>query len=92
MILKYSEEINIKIDSAKADKLPPEVFPEDKIKNINALSGQSFKYRWQLENALRALNPAWNKKAATVINKKDNERTEQQFQILEGTFKWVSQD
>lgn len=92
MILKYSEVIKVSIDPEKIKKLPEDLFSEEEKNHILKLSGRQFNYRWELERALRAQNPAWKKLPATVLNKKVNNKIAEQFKIIEGTFKWESQD
>ncbi|MGN0905160.1 MAG: inorganic phosphate transporter [Alphaproteobacteria bacterium] len=89
-ILKYSEVVKMKIDPSKMKKLPENVFSEEEIKNIQALSEQSFEHRWELENALTALNPAWRHLPATTLNKQANKKLMRQLELLERTFKWES--
>ena len=91
-ILAYSEVWKIRIDPSKIKKLPENEFSPEQMKDMEALSGKTFEYRWELEDALAALNPVWSPLPDTVLNKQKNKEIAQQFQILEGTFKWVSQD
>ncbi|MGN0905161.1 MAG: inorganic phosphate transporter [Alphaproteobacteria bacterium] len=91
-ILAYSEVWKIRIDPSKIKKLPENEFSPEQMKDIEALSGKTFEYRWELKDALAALNPVWSPLPDTVLNKQKNKEIAQQFQILEGTFKWVSQD
>ena len=89
VILKYSEVVWMKIDPEKEKKLPKDMFSEEQMRSIQALNGQIYDHRWQLEDALKEQSPEWEKLPATVLNKKVNNSINRRILVLENTFKWT---
>ena len=88
-ILKFAEVVWIYIDPAKEKKLPKDMFSEEQMQSIQALNGQIYNHRWQLEDALKEQSPEWEKLPATVLNKKVNNSINRRILVLENTYKWT---
>ena len=85
-LLNLAEQVNIYIDPEKIDMLDTAYLTQKQLDDIKALSGKTFRYRWELQNALSALDPEWAFLPETTLNKQSNKNIAQDLHIVEMTF------
>jgi PiT family inorganic phosphate transporter len=58
---------------------------------LEKLSGQQFQYKWQFDQALQKISPAWLYKATNIGNRTYNQNLKAQYEYLYRTFAAASQ-
>ena len=85
-LLNTAELLKIYIDPEKFENLDPQMFSEEQISQIKQLSGLTFSYRWELQDALIKISPEWAFRPATVINKRYNKALAVELSQIENVF------
>ena len=86
MVISAAEIYEIQLDDAKIGKLDKEYLGDEKIRAVEKLAGQSYRYKWQLHDALVAQTEAWKMRPATKLNKAFNKKLGAQLDYLYHTF------
>lgn len=84
--LNTAEVVKMFMDMEKTDMLDPKMFTAEDFADIRQLSGLTFTYRWELQDALIRLNPNWEYKPAGVLNKQFNKALSVKLSMIESTF------
>ena len=87
-ILSYAELVYFKIAPEKIKQLPTEMFSEEQLNDITALSGQAFSHTWKLQNVLNNMDPEWKMLPENILNKQENSQKKRRIRLLEKVFKW----
>ena len=85
-LLNTAELLKIYIDPEKFENLDPQMFSEEQISQIKQLSGLTFSYRWELQDALIKISSEWAYRPATIINKRYNKALAVQLSQIESVF------
>jgi len=87
-IFELAEVDSFYIDSTLAStELDAEMFSPEQIEAVKKLHGRLFIHKWQLDDALAQLSPAWRLKPNTIRNKFFNKNILKKRQILYQVFK-----
>ncbi|MHB2150754.1 inorganic phosphate transporter [Calditrichota bacterium LG25] len=87
-IFELAEVDSFYIDSTLAGtELDAELFSPEQIEAVKKLHGQIFVHKWQLDDALAQLSPAWRLKPNTIRNKFFNKNILKKRQILYQVFR-----
>ena len=71
-IINYAEQVNLYIDPDRLETLKADWLDEEQIAALARLSGQRYRYKWELADALARISPSWKKLPATLENKQVN--------------------
>ncbi len=71
-IINTAERTDLYIDPDRLKTLKADWLDHEQIAAITRLSGQRYRYKWELANALAKLSPAWKLLPATLENKQVN--------------------
>ena len=85
-LLGLAQIVKIYIDPEKIDNLDAAYLTAQQIAQVKELSGKTYSYRWELQEALAALNKDWQYLPETKLNKQANKMVAQNLQIVENTF------
>ena len=82
-LLGMAQQVKIYINPERIDNLDPAYMTQEQIDQVKALSGKTFYYRWELQEALAAMGKDWRYLPETKLNKQQNKLVAQNLQIVE---------
>ncbi len=85
-LLGMAQQVKIYINPERIDNLDPAYMTQEQIDQVKALSGKTFYYRWELQEALAAMGKDWRYLPETKLNKQQNKLVAQNLQIVENAF------
>ena len=91
-VLKYAELAHLSIDKDRLAGVSDDWLSSEQLAALQQLQGQSFSYKWQVDEALANASAAWNLREDNTINKSHNKEIEQRLDLFTGLLKTSNYD
>lgn len=88
-VLHHTSLTDIYINPARLDDIDPEFLDTAQIEAVKTLSGNRYRYEWQLEEALGGQTKSWQLLPATKANKLFNKTRKRQIDYIERLFTYT---
>jgi PiT family inorganic phosphate transporter len=81
-VLDTARVFRVSFAPLKLAAFKPDGLREGQVTAVAALSGRSFRHKWQVAEALAGLSPEWRTVEETKLTKLDNKRIRQQLEFV----------